>query len=368
MLRNGAFEERMVKLNRKGRLAAMVVTAAMAASGIALAQTPADHDKSGIDIVRIRKNIFLLAGAGGNITVSIGPDGVLLVDSGNKDDSQQVLAAIQRINREMNGPWHAVTQLGDGEGREEAVLTTPPPPKPIRFIINTSARPDHTGGNEKLGKAGETFTGGNVAGDLGAEAGEGAAVLSFDKVLDQLSDEKVPFAALPTITYFGAQMKLSHFFNGEGVQLLHVPSGVTDGDTIVHFRGSDVIAIGDLITLDSYPVIDRKHGGSVQGLLAGLNRLLDMIVPEFRTEGGTLVVPGHGRIIDDADVAYYRDMVTIVRDRVQDMIKRDMTLAQIQASKPTADWDPIYGNDPHWTPDMFVESVYRSLMDNAQKK
>ena len=117
------------------------------------------------------------------------------------------------------------------------------------------------------------------------------------------------------------------------------------------------IAVGDLITLSSYPVIDRKHGGSVQGLLAGLNRLLDMIVPEFRTEGGTLVVPGHGRIIDDADVAYYRDMVTIIRDRVQDMIKKDMTLAQIQESKPTADWDPIYGNDASWTPDMFVESI-----------
>jgi glyoxylase-like metal-dependent hydrolase (beta-lactamase superfamily II) len=347
-------------------MAAVVLT--MAASGIALAQQPAaETDKPGIDLVRIRKNIFLLAGAGGNITISIGPDGVLLVDSGNKEASEQVLAAIRRINRDLNGPWQPVTEPGNGEGKEESVLTTPAPPKPIRFIINTSARPDHTGGNASLGKAGQTFTGGNVAGDL-AGAGEGAAVLSFDKVLDQLSDEKLPFAGLPTITYFGAQMKLSHFFNGEGVQLLHIPSGVSDGDTIVHFRGSDVIATGDLITLNSYPVIDRKHGGSVQGLLAGLNRLLDMIVPEFRTEGGTLVVPGHGRLIDDADVAYYRDMVTIVRDRVQDMIKRDMTLAQIQASKPTADWDPIYGNDPSWTPDMFVESIYRSLMDNAQKK
>ncbi len=346
-----------------------VFFAAIAANAIALGQQPsADGGKSSTEIVRIRKNIFLLAGAGGNITMSIGPDGVLLVDSGNKEASEQVLAAIRRIGRDLNGVWQPVTELGDGEGREESVLTTAARPKPIRFIINTSARAEHTGGNDKLGKAGQTFTGGNVAGDLGAEAGEGAAILSFVKVLDQLSDEKAPFPALPTVTYFGPQMKLSHFFNGEGVQLWHVANGVSDGDSIVHFRGSDVIAAGDLITLDSYPVIDRKHGGSVQGLLAGLNRLLDMIVPEFRTEGGTLVVPGHGRIIDDADVAYYRDMVTIVRDRVQDMIKKDMTLAQIQASKPTADWDPIYGMDPAWTPGMFVESVYRSLMDNGQKK
>ena len=265
-------------------------------------------------------------------------------------------------------PWQQATLPGDGEGKEESVLTTTAPPKPIRFIINTSARPEHTGGNESLGKAGRNIHRWKRCRRSGAEAGEGAAILSFDKVLDQLSDEKVPFAALPTVTYFGTQMKLSHFFNGEGVQLLHIPNGVSDGDSIVHFRGSDVIAVGDLITLNSYPVIDRKHGGSVQGLLAGLNRLLDMIVPEFRTEGGTLVVPGHGRIIDDADVAYYRDMVTIVRDRVQDMIKKDMTLAQIQESKPTADWDPIYGSDASWTPDMFVESIYRSLMDNAQKK
>ncbi len=358
----------MTPMRSKFRISAALF-AAITAGAMAQAQQPAaDGAKPGLDIVRIRRNIFLLAGAGGNITVSAGPDGVLLVDSGNKDASDQVLAAIRYITREMNGPWQQVTQPGDGEGKEESVLTTTAPPKPIRFIINTSARPEHTGGNESLGKAGETFTGGNVAGDLGAEAGEGAAILSFDKVLDQLSDEKVPFAALPTVTYFGSQMKLSHFFNGEGVQLLHIPNGVSNGDSIVHFRGANVIAVGDLITLNSYPVIDRKHGGSVQGLLAGLNRLLDMIVPEFRTEGGTLVVPGHGRIIDDADVAYYRDMVTIVRDRVQDMIKKDMTLAQIQESKPTADWDPIYGKDASWTPDMFVESIYRSLMDNAQKK
>ena len=132
-----------------------LVVMAVAASGIVLAQQPvADGGKAGIDVVRIRKNIFLLTGAGGNVTISIGPDGVLLVDSGNKESSDQVLAAIRHINRDLNGPWQPVTEPGNGEGHEESVLTTPAPPKPIRFIINTSARPDHTSGNASLGKAG----------------------------------------------------------------------------------------------------------------------------------------------------------------------------------------------------------------------
>jgi len=301
-----------------------------------------------IEIVPVRGNIYMLAGAGANITVSVGPDGVLLVDAGRAEMSDKVLAAIKQLNHEVNTKLHA-----------QAATT---PPKPIRYIANTNPFPDHTGGNEKIAATGKTFTGGNVIGDLG-DATEGAAILSHENLLHRLSDAKVATAGLPTETFFGSVMKLSHFFNNEGVELIHVPNAVTDGDSIVYFRGADVISAGDIFTMESYPVIDLARGGSVQGVLAGLNRMLDMVIAEFRSEGGTFVVPGHGRICDTADLAYYRDMVTIVRDRVQNMIKKDMTLAQIKAAKPTEDWDPRFGKTTGaWTTDMFVEAVYRSLI------
>jgi len=176
------------------------------------------------------------------------------------------------------------------------------------------------------------------------------------------ADEK-PFRAQPTDLFRGDGLKLSHFFNGEVVQILYQSSAVTDGDSMVWFRGSDVLAAGDVFRTDTYPVIDLERGGNVQGVINGLNRLLDMAIPEFRLEGGTMIVPGHGRLCDSADVAYYRDMVTIIRDRISDMIKQGKTLAQIKDSRPTMDWDGRYGaTSGPWTTDMFVEAVYRSLI------
>jgi glyoxylase-like metal-dependent hydrolase (beta-lactamase superfamily II) len=135
---------------------------------------------------------------------------------------------------------------------------------------------------------------------------------------------------------------------------------------MVWFRQSDVISTGDIFVTTGYPVVDLERGGNIQGVIEGLNRILDLAIPVFRMEGGTLVIPGHGRLCDSADVAYYRDMVTIIRDRVQDMIKKGMTLAQVKAAKPTSDYDPRYGSTTgSWTTDMFVEVVYKSL---SQKK
>jgi len=149
--------------------------------------------------------------------------------------------------------------------------------------------------------------------------------------------------------------------NGEGVQIIHIKDAHTDGDSMVYFRGSDVIATGDLFVTNSYPVVDIANGGNIQGVIDGLNRILAMSIAEFRTEGGTMIIPGHGRLCDSADVAYYRDMVTIIRDRVQDMIKKGMTLDQVKAARPTRDYDPRYGAASGWTTDMFVEAVYKSL-------
>jgi cyclase len=304
--------------------------------------TPASNNAQ-IRIEPIRGHMYLISGAGGNIIASIGPDGVLLVDSGLAQNADKVLEAINTLNRQIANAGGLPT-------------TTVVPPKPIRYIINTHLHPDHTGGNEKISMAGRTITGGNVTGEF-RDATEGATIIAQQAVLDRMSQIKppLPFAALPEDTY-SDDMKLSHFFNGEAVVLLHQPAAHTDGDTFVWFRGSDVIATGDIFVTTSYPFIDLANGGSIQGEVAALNRLLDMAVAEFRSEGGTLIIPGHGRITDIADAAYYRDMVTIVRDRVQDMIKKDMTLEQVKAAKPTADWDPRYGSG-----DRFVEAVYKSL-------
>ena len=353
----------MKKINRRWALSGLVCVAAAGIAGSGLAQQNRNpslrNEPSEMEIVPIRGNMYMLAGAGSNITISAGADGVLLVDSGAAEVADKTLAAIQRLGRELTIFGQPVKR-NEGGGGSGTVLTGYLPPKPIRFIINTSSLPEHTGGNVKLAEAGTTFTGGNVAGDLG-DVGEGAAVLSHENALQRLSDAKMPIHGQPTETYFGGQMKLSHHFNGEGVQLFHIPNAITDGDTFVMFRSSDVMSAGDIFSFTSYPPMDLLKGGSIQGVLAGLNRMVDLVIPEFRSEGGTYVIPGHGRICDTADLAYYRDMVTIIRDRVQDLIKKGMTLEQVKATKPTEDWDGRFGQLRTVTPDMFVEAVYKGL-------
>ncbi len=335
------------------KICTVAIATAFATAGVVWAQPgPGTQNSGEIHIEPVRGHIYMLAGAGGNITISIGPDGVLLVDSGLANMSDKVLAAINKLNDDLNRRGEPVTAIA--------------PPKPIRFIINTHVHPDHTGGNGALAKSGKTYTGGNVVGDI-ADATEGAAIIAHEAVLTRLSTANgsqpaAPADDWPTQTFLGDQMKLSHSFNGESVVITHEPAAHTYGDRIDYFRGSDVIITGDIFTTTGYPFIDLARGGSIQGELDALNNILDLMVPDFRTEGGTMVVPGHGRICDQADVAYYRDMVTIVRDRVQDMLKRDMTLEQVKAAKPTEDWDPRYGSG-----DRFVEAVYRSLTQKPAK-
>ena len=319
-----------------------------------------------VEVLLVHGSVYMIAGAGGNIAVSVGKDGVLLVDSGAAPMTDKVLAAIRQLQREM-AQREQPPELRFGaetRGTLQASLNYIAPPKPIRYIINTTADADHVGGNEKVANAGKTFTGGNVAGDI-SDAGQGAAVIAYENVLTRMSapagqQPPTPSGAWPTDTFFQESMKISHFFNGDGVQIIHIPSAHTDGDSIVYFRHSDVIATGDIFDMNHYPVIDVDKGGSIKGVVDGLNRVLDLVIPEFRMEGGTMIVPGHGRICDGADVAYYRDMVTIIRDRIDDMIKKWMTLEQVKAAKPTADYDPRWSTKAY-SADIFIEAAYKSL-------
>jgi cyclase len=296
-------------------------------------------DKVEVHILPVQGNVYMLVGAGGNITVQIGDDGVLLVDTSYEQMSQKVVAAIRTLSN-----------------------------KPIRYIINTHVHEDHIGGNAPIAKLGATIAGGN----MGAGANTGAAIIAHENVLNRMSaptgqQASSPSAAWPTDTYFTKKKEL--FFNGEAIEIIHQPSAHTDGDSIVFFRRSDVVSAGDLFLTTTFPVIDLQRGGNIHGIVEALNHILDITIPKDKQEGGTYVIPGHGRLCDEADVLEYRDMVTIVRDRIQDMVTRGMTLAQAKAARPTLDYDGRYGaTTGSWTTDMFIDAVYRNLSTKAKSQ
>ena len=299
-----------------------------------------------LEVLQLRPNFYMIAGAGANVGVQVGSDGVVVVDSGSAATADAVVAAIRRITE-----------------------------RPIRYVINTSADADHVGGNETVAKAGRTLFMLNNGALAGLTNGGAAAILSAERVLMRMSAptgqaSAYPTGAWPTETFESKRKYM--YLNGEGIEVLHQPAAHSDGDAVVFFRRSDVVVAGDIIDTTRFPVIDVAKGGSVQGEIAALNRLVELAIPSVplvsSPEPGTYVIPGHGYPNDQQDVVEYRDMVTVVRDRVKNMMASGLSLERIKAAAPTGGYTQRYGaSTGAWTTDMFVEAVYASLRAEGNK-
>ena len=316
-------------------VAAIVVGGAAALVTRATAQQNQNVNAVQMDVQQVSGNVYMVAGAdgNGNTTLFTGPEGVLVVDTQAAPLSGKILDVVRTLTDQ-----------------------------PIRWIVNTHMHGDHVGGNEPLAKAGRTRAGGNVVGDIGQAATSTARIIAHENALNRLvmADPPVPPAALPTDTFFNEQRDM--LFNGEAVQMFHQPKAHTDGDIIVLFRHADVLSTGDLFTTVMYPFIDEANGGTIDGYIKALNNIIAITVPSNVNEGGTMVIPGHGRLSDEQDVIEYRDMVTIVRDRIKEYVKRGMTIEQVKAKKPTLDFDARYGSDTgFWTTSKFIEVIYKQM-------
>jgi glyoxylase-like metal-dependent hydrolase (beta-lactamase superfamily II) len=308
------------------------VKARMMPSGpLAVSRAPDPTPNDGqIHVFHVAGNVYMLAGDGANIAVQVGPQGALVVDTGAGKLSEKVIESIKTLSA-----------------------------KPIQFIVNTSFHADHTGGNQKLGAAGaDPSVTGSFFSMQFQGAGTGATIISQLNTQVHMLANKL--AAPPTDTF--VEDRRRKYYNGEAVEAFPQPNASTDGDSVVHFRRADVIVAGDVFTTTQYPLIDTANGGSIQGEIQALNFILDRTVYVHDEDGGTLIIPGHGRVTDEWEVAEYRDMLVIIRDRVQALIKSGATLQQTLAARPTFDYDVRYGaTTGAWTTEKFVEAVYTSL-------
>jgi cyclase len=316
----------------------LVVHAQQPVTTVPLTPPPPPLIVDGLEILPVQGNVHMIVGAGANVSVQVGDEGAFVVDAGGSGQGQRLLTAVSRLTS-----------------------------RPIRFLVNTNADGDHIAGNDAIVTSQRGTRGPRPGGGGGGAQGQnvGVVTVAHENAFNRMStgSQGVPPLsgdALPASTFFTPRKDL--FSNGEPVQLISQPNAHTDGDILVFFRKSDVVATGDVFVTTSYPVIDTSHGGTVQGVVDALNAIIELTVPERNQMGGTRVIPGHGRICNEADVVDYRDMVTIIRDRVQEMAKKGMTAQQVKAARPSLEYDGIYGaTTGNWTTDMFLETVYREV-------
>jgi cyclase len=303
-------------------------------------------DKAKVHVLHVQGNVYMLEEPDeNNITVQIGNQYIIVVDTGVAEYSDEVIAAIRSLSD-----------------------------LPIMFVANTSADDDHTGGNIKLSQAGWTLPNADAGGtsrdpDLLAgilnkdRLASGAVIVGHANTIARVITGKL--ATTEAISYGDEGTRL---YGNEAVLFYHMPAAHTDGDTMVFFRDSEVLSVGELFSTTGYPVIETDKGGSLRGIIDALNEMISLMVPKENEEGGTYVIPGHGYPCDRNDVVNYRDMLTIIRGRTQDMVRRGMTLAQVKAAKPSFDYDPVYGSSTGmWTTDKFIETVYRELAVDRNK-
>jgi cyclase len=308
---------------------ALYALSALVASTTATSGAAADE----LEVLPVQGNVYMVAGGGSNTTVQIGNEAVVVVDTKTAAVADELLGAIKKLSS-----------------------------KPIRHVIVTSVDPDHTGGNERLSSAGTYVRLLDTFDPRGTNTH--ASIMAHVSVLEHMSGPSGSAAPTapggwPSDTYFTGDWALH--VNDEGIQLIHVPAAHTDGDTMVFFRRSDVISTGDIFTPTGYPRFDPAQGGSVAGILDGLNRVIELAIAGENQTGGTAIIPGHGRISDETEVANYRDMITIVRDRVAALISVGMTVEQVLAARPSSDYDGIYAGLGGPTPEQFVAALYRDL-------
>jgi cyclase len=318
-----------------GRCAAVVALAMLSVSALAQHQrlpVPPDRlpqvEQRGmflhpapdeVGVLPVQGNVYLLNLGAMNITAQVGQDGILLVDTGPEEWAERVVATLRE-------------RFGD---------------RPIHYIVNTHIHSGSTGGNAIIREA----------------AGTNPRVIAHENTYNRMlgiyeGETEFPDEMLPNATFY--TLRKTIYYNGEPIEILHVPNAHTDGDVMVWFRGSDVLSVGNLYSTVSYPLFDEARGASMQGHLDALNRILGITVSAYNLMDGTRVIPGHGRLSNMADLNGYRNYMTIIRDRVEDMVREGRSLDEIRAARPTLEYDGLY-NHPEWTTDMFLDALYRDL-------